>query len=89
MHPRWSGGLTRRSVGLGCSEPQSNDEVGCRDPSHRTVFDSCSLWKHWSNNADVKKYNDVLCVMPQPQWVDEDWSVSNDRFGSKVNDEQH
>ena len=55
---RWF--LTRRVACLGCCEPKSDDEVGCRDPSSRTVFASCYLWKHWSHNADVKKFNDVF-----------------------------
>lgn len=30
------------------------------DPSPRKVFAFCYLWKHWSHNADVKKFNDVF-----------------------------
>lgn len=47
-------------AGRGCCEPKSDDEVGCRDPSPRKVFAFCYLWKHWSHNDDVKKFNDLF-----------------------------
>lgn len=55
-----SAGLLRQLVCRGRFGPKSDSEVGCRDPSSRKVFDFCYLWKHWSQNADVKKFNGLL-----------------------------
>ena len=40
--------------------PKSADGVGCCDPPSQRGFDFCYLWKHWSHNADVKKFNDLF-----------------------------
>ncbi|MDA7893578.1 hypothetical protein N9Z67_02095 [Rhodopirellula sp.] len=53
-------GLLRQWVWCGHFGPKSDGGVGCRDPSSRKAFDFCYLWKHWSQNADVKKFNGLL-----------------------------
>ena len=40
--------------------PKSADAFGCRDPPSQQDCDFCYLWKHWSHNADVKKFNDIF-----------------------------
>ena len=63
--------------------PKSADGVGCCSPPFRSGFDFCYLWKHWSHNADVKKFNGLFvrnAVISAKVWKTAVSKQENPRF---------